>query len=244
MQQSKWAKVLNDQERLFVSLADGMHNTMLQLALLSEQAAHANSSDAEPAQWHMVTDLSRASLQLLESYTLTMRLQGGTAEPELEPVAMTSLLHETLRILEPYAKQLQVKLELDLPGRLEPVVSDRSILQSALVSLGQVFITAQSQTEHALTEPLRLSVHRGRYGIVAGWYSEGLQLTAQALARARRLGGWAQQPYSELVSGPATGVFIAESLLSSVSGRLHVARYHKATGLAATLPACQQLQLV
>jgi hypothetical protein len=64
------------------------------------------------------------------------------------------------------------------------------------------------------------------------------------LSRARKLGGWAQQPYGELVSGPASGLFIAENLLAAVSGKLHVARYHNATGLAATLPACRQLQLV
>jgi hypothetical protein len=91
---------------------------------------------------------------------------------------------------------------------------------------------------------IRLGAHRSRYGVVAGWYSQGLQLTSGALGRARRLGGWAQQPYGELVSGPATGVFIADNLLTAVSGKLHVARYRNATGLAVTLPACQQLQLV
>ncbi len=243
MQQSRGAKDFSEQERLFVSLADGMNNTLLQLAMLSEQASTLPTS-AVAASWQTVNDISRTSLQLLEGYTLTMRLQGGTAEPELEPVAVTSLLYDILHQLEPYAKQLQVKLELELPPRLEPIISDRAILRSALLNLGQVFITAQSQTDGGQTELLRLSAHRSRYGVVAGWYSEGLQLSASALSRARKLGGWAQQPYGELVSGPASGLFIAENLLAAVSGKLHVARYHNATGLAATLPACRQLQLV
>nr|MBP9761874.1 hypothetical protein [Candidatus Saccharibacteria bacterium] len=191
-----------------------------------------------------VNDLSRSSLQLLESYTLTMRLHGGSAQPEQEPVAVTSLLNDTLHSLSPYAKQLSITLELDVPSRLEPIFSDRAILQSALLMLGQVFVDAQSQSEPDQPAVLRLGAHRSGYGVVTGWYSQSLQLTSGALRRARKLGGWAQQPYSELVSGPATGLFIADSLLASVSTTLHVAKYHNATGLAATLPSCHQLQLV
>lgn len=246
MQRGAWAKVLSDEEQLFVSLADGVSHTMLQLATLSEisMSTEKRSSATRGQDWRLVHDLTRSSLQLLESYTLTMRLQGGSAQPELEPVAVTSLLYDTLHTLDPFAKQLSVALELDMPQRLEPVVSDRAILQSALLSLGQVFVLSQSQAEPQHPSVVRLSAHRGGYGIVAGWYGQGLQLTASALARARKMGGWAQQPYSELVSGPATGVFIADSLLSSVATKLHVARYHNAMGLAVTLPACRQLQFV
>lgn len=242
MQRNHRTNEFSEQEKLFVSLADGINNTMLQLALLSERAQLAPGA-AQTEHWQAVHDVSRASLQLLEGYTLTMRLQGGTAEPEFEAVAVTSLLYDTLHLLEPYAKQLQVSLELDVPARLQPVITDRAILQSALLSLGHVFIAAQSESD-ADTKIIHLGAHKGGHGIVAGWYGQGVQLTTQALRRARRLGGWVQQPYGELVSGPATGVFIADSLLSAVSAHLHVARFHNASGLAATLPACRQLQLV
>ncbi|QQS17972.1 hypothetical protein IPL68_04950 [Candidatus Saccharibacteria bacterium] len=242
MQRDHRANEFSEQEKLFVSLADGMNNTMLQLALLSEQAGTVPPK-SQNVLWQTVHDVSRASLQLLEGYTLTMRLQGGTAEPELEAVAVTSLLYDTLHLLEPYAKQLQVSLVLDVPAKLQPVITDRAILQSALLSLGHVFITAHSESD-ATNKTVKIGAHMSGHGIVAGWYGQSIQLTTQALRRARRLGGWAQQPYGELVSGPATGVFIADSLLSTVSTRLHVARYHNASGLAVTLPACRQLQLV
>jgi hypothetical protein len=242
MQRNQRMNEFSEQEKLFVSLADGITNTMLQLALLSEQGSAA-SATSQTERWQAVHDVSWASLQLLEGYTLTMRLQGGTAEPELEPVAVASLLNDTLHLLEPYAKQMQVSIVLDMPARLQPVITDRAILQSALLSLGHVFITAQSECD-AAAKTVQISAHKGSHGVVAGWYGHGVQLTSQALRRARRLGGWAQQPYGELVSGPASGVFIADSLLSTVSTRLHVARYHNASGLAATLPACRQLQLV
>lgn len=246
MQRGSRAKILSGDEQLFVSLADGVSHTMLQLAALSDECITdgelLRSSDTD--QWQAVHDLTRTSLQLLESYTLTMRLQGGSASPEFEPVSVLSLLYDTLHELEPYAAQLSVRLELDVPQRLEPITSDRAILQSALLSLGQVFVAAQSQTDQTTPAVLRLGAHRGGYGVVTGWYGQGLQLTTGALNRARKLGGWAQQPYAELVSGPASGVFIADSLLSSLATKLHVGRYHNATGLAITLPACRQLQLV
>ncbi|PID31005.1 hypothetical protein CSA80_02330 [Candidatus Saccharibacteria bacterium] len=239
---SRQSKAFNEQEKLFVSLAEGVNHAMLQLALLSEQAG-GMPTDSQSERWQAVQDISRASLQLLESYTLMMRLHGGTAEPELEPVALTSVLPETLQLLQPYAKQLHVSLEVDVPARLEPVITDRAIMQSALLSLGQVFIAAQSESGEE-NQVVRLGAHRSRYGVVTGWYSQRMQLTTQALRRARQLGGWTQQPYGELVSGPATGVFIADGLLSAVASTLHVARYHNASGLAATLPRCRQLQLV
>jgi hypothetical protein len=240
VQRATISKELNDQEQLFMSLADGVSHTMLQLALLSEQAAQ--SPRGQRQHWGTVHDLTQASLQLLESYTLTMRMQGSTSAPELEPVAITTVLQETAHLLEPFAKQLSVHLELDMPQRLTPIMTDRAVLQSALLSLGQVFIAAQSETGER--GAIRLGAHKSRYGVVAGWYGKQLGLSASALTKARRLHGWARQPLPELASGASTGVFIADSLLRSVSSQLHVARYHNATGLAATLQACQQLRLV
>lgn len=241
MQQQRRTGSLSDQEKLFVSLAEGVSHTMLQLARLSE-AAKFLPPRRRPEQWRTVHDISSASLQLLEGYTHLLRLHGGTAEPHLEPVAITSLLHDTVHILAPYAKQHEIEIMLDMPSRLEPVVSDRAILQSALLSLGQVFISAQAETD----EPgvLRLGAHRGRAGIITGWYGQGYELTAWALRRARRLHGAVHQPFHELTSGAASGVFVADGLLEAVSSGLHVARYHKVQGLAATLPMCRQLQLV
>ncbi|QQS19343.1 hypothetical protein IPL85_03575 [Candidatus Saccharibacteria bacterium] len=241
MRVAKQKKEFTEHEKLFTSLADGVSHTFLQLTRLSEEARFIPGSQDE--QWAAVRDLTGASLQLLESYVHLMRLHGGTAQPLLEPVAVTSLLYDTLHMLEPYAKQYQVDLAIDIPPSLEPVVSDRAILQSALLSLGQVFIGAQSESEHE-QRVLSLGAHKGRYGIVAGWYGQGYELSARALTRARRLHGRVQQPLHELVSGSASGVFIADGLLASISSQLHVARYHNTAGLAATLPACHQLQLV
>ncbi len=222
-------------------MADGVSHTLLQLTRLSE-SAQILPAHRQQEHWAAIHDITNSSLQLLESYTHLLRLHGGTAEPQLEPVAITSLLQETMHALGSFAHQLQVEIVLDMPNRLEPVFSDRAILQSALVSLGQVFLTAQAETDDKSV--LRLSAHRGRSGIVAGWYGHGYELSNRALRRARRMYGAVQQPLHELTSSAASGVFIADGLLEAVSSSLHVARYHNAHGLAATLPMCRQLQLV
>lgn len=231
----------DSQVRLFVSLADGLSHALLQLSRLSETAVQEKAT-AQLAHWETVRDITQASLQLLEGYALTLRLQQGLEHPVVAPVAISALLADTAVLLGPYAKQFGVQIELDASSRLEPILSDKLVLQAALVSLGQVFILAHSETEQP--KPIRLAAHKTRYGIVVGLYGQGIEMSSAALRRARNLRGKAHQPYSQFVSGPASGVFVADGLLQSVSSHLHAARYHNVAGLAATIPVCQQLQLV
>lgn len=228
------------QEQLFISLADGVSHALLQIARLSESAQAARRQSGK--QWQSVHDISQATMQLLEGYSLTLRLQQGLQTPVAEPVAAKVLLAETARLLRPYAEQYGVQIELDVSSRLEPVLSDRLVLQSALLSLGQVFVMANAEREDP--QPVRLAAHRSRYGIVVGVYGQGLEMTSAALRRARSLRGKALQPYSQFVSGAASGVFVADGLLESVASKLHASRYHNTSGLAATIPACRQLQIV
>jgi hypothetical protein len=111
-----------------------------------------------------------------------------------------------------------------------------------MTSLGQVFVLAQAEAEDPSV--VRLAAHRSRYGIVAGLYGNSSQLGADSLRRAHALQGKARQPLQRLVSGPAAGVFVADSLLQTLAARLHIARYRNLTGLATTLQPSQQLQLV
>lgn len=229
-----------DDGRLFISVADGISYALLQINRLSESGAGGRAVAVQD--WQAIRDVSQASLELLRGYSLTLRLQQGMEQPVLAPLATSAILHETARLLEPYARQLGVDLELDVSARLEPVLVDRAILQTALLNLGQVFVSAHSETERPA--PVRLAAHKTRYGIVVGLYGEGIEVNNAMLRRARHLYGRAFQPYTKLVSGSASGVFVADGLLSSVSAKLHAARYRNASGLAVTLPVCQQMQLV
>jgi hypothetical protein len=227
----------SETEVLFVSLAEQLHNSFMQIARLSE--ANGISSKAQQG---LVSDISHAAMQLTESYTLSVRLKNRQIEPELRPVMVTTVLHEAVHELSPLAKLLGVQLAITESTRGNLVVADPTILKAALTSLGQVFILSQSQQE--TNEPVKLGVHRSRYGVVAGLYSSTGQLSAQAFRRAHQLHAQALQPLPSLVSGPATGVFVAESLLASMSSKLHISRFQTMQGLAVTLPNCQQLLLV
>lgn len=233
------AAQLGDQERLFLSLVEQLSRPFLQISRVSEQCS---VDGAEVAQWDLVRAIADASLHLAESYALSLRVHGKVTPLEIEPITVSSLLYDTAQELQPYARQYSVKLELQPGPKMQPILADRTVLQSALTSLGQVFVLSQSEADEPA--PVCLSAHRSRYGVVAGMYSQAPGLSADSLRRALKLGGTARQPLSNLVSGPAAGVFVADSLLKALAARLHVARYHNLTGLATTLQPSQQLQLV
>jgi hypothetical protein len=230
---------LSNEERLLLSVIEQFSRPLLQIERLAELAGQ---TPPEPADWQAVQLAAASSLQLAESYSLSLRLHGQLTPLELEPLAVSSLLYDIAQALAPQAKQYGVALELDTGPRMAPVMGDKTVLRAALLSLGQVFVQSSAEQEQPVA--VRLAAHRGRYGAVAGLYSSGLELGADSLRQARHLYGRARQPLQRLVSGPGAGVFVADSLLASLQSHLHVARYHKLTGLAATLTPSSQLQLV
>lgn len=231
---------LNSQEQLFLGLAEQLSRPLLQIARLSELAT--TEPEQAALQWPIVQAIASSTLGLVESYALSLRVQGKLVPLDLEPVTVSSLLYDTAQALTPYAKQYGVELQLDTGPRLGPILGDRKVLQSALTSLGQVFVAAGAEADKP--HPIRLAAHRSRYGVVAGLYGLQQSMSADSLRRAHALQGSARQPLQRLVSGPAAGVFVADSLLHTLSAHLHVARYHKLSGLAATLQPSQQLQFI
>lgn len=241
MQQVGEGAQLNDQEKLFLGLAEQLARPLLTVAHLSELAT-TDDLQLSLDRWQTVQAIIESSLHLIDSYSLSLRVHGKVTALTLEPVTVSSLLYDTALTLAPYARQYGVTLELDTGPKMQPILADRDVLQSAMTSLGQVFVAAQA--EAGTSSPVRLSAHKSRYGIVAGLYSSSAQLGTDSLRRARAVQGRARQPLQQLVSGPAAGVFVADSLLQTLAARLHVARYRSLTGLAATLQPSKQLQLV
>jgi len=229
---------VGETDTLFVSLAAQLHHSFMQIARLSEKSAN----HASPADWRVIGDISHAAMQLTESYTLSVRLQNRQLEAQLEPVVVSAVLHEAVRELMPLASLLGVQLSVVEPARGSLALADPMILKAALTSLGQVFILSQSQQDEA--KPVKFGVHRSRYGVVAGMYGSMGQLSTQAFKRAQQLHQRTTEPFQALVSGPATGVFVAENLLMGMSTKLHISRFQAMNGLAVTLPNCRQLLLV
>lgn len=239
-QQSGDALGVGSQERLLLSVVEQLTRPLLHMRSLAELAVVSPDSAADS--WESIRVLADGSLQLAESYALSLRLHEKITFVELEPIAISSLLYDAAQELHHYAVSKGVELELDAGPRVNPVFVDRAVLHAALTSLGRVFIDGSSQSDDV--PPVRLSAHRSRYGMVTGFYTGALMLGTESLRQARMLQGRARQPLQQLVAGPAAGVFVAESLLGNVSAKLHVARYHKLTGLATTLTPSAQLQLV
>lgn len=247
MQRSGDKPQLGNQERLFLGLAEQLSRPLLQISHLAEVGAGLAGDDPAQAleRWQQVRVIATSSLRLAESYALGLRLHGRVTALDLEPVTVSSLLYDTAQELQPFAAQYGVELELDTGPRALPVLADRAVLQSAMISLGQVFVAAGAESDSDSTPSVvRLAAHRSRYGVVAGLYGHVPQLGADSLRRAHQLQGQARQPLQRLVSGPAAGVFVADSLLQTLAAHLHVARYHSLTGLATTLQPSQQLHLI
>ncbi len=229
-------------EKLFLSLSEQLSHTFLLIARSVEQPGSAFDTAAQQETLRRVHDIAEAATQLTEAYALSARLRQQMILPKVEPVAISSLFYEAVQELMPLAKHYGVELRLDDLTRMQPVVGDAQILRAALFSLGQIFVLAAAENDTPM--PVQFAAHRSRYGIIAGIYTPASELSVDAFRRAKKLYAATSQPLSRLVSGPATGVFVADTLLQSLSTKLHVARYRHLTGLAVTLPMCKQLQLV
>jgi hypothetical protein len=184
------------------------------------------------------------SLQLLDSYLLSMRLSmEPTTVLALEPVSVSAVLYDTAGQLRDVAKQYGVTLDLYVHGRYEPVMAHKQALQAALISLGYALIEALPSSG-AGKRHVQLATHRTKHGIVAGMYGELDALTPELFQKAKQLQGRARQPMVSAMSGSGAGVFIADALLGAMASRLRVGRFQKLPGFAVTLSASEQLQLI
>jgi len=229
-------------ERLLQLLAEQIKLPLMQIA---RQAELASVSDQPIKLLGVIEDTADSSLKLLDSYLLSLRLAGVKSSIQLEPVSVSAVLNETAQSLSNLAKQYDCKLELHLAGRYEPIMAHRAGLEAALTSLGYVFIEAQSVLpKHNDTPVIKLAAHRGKNGIVAGMFANLDGLSSDVYKRAHHLFGQAHQPLSHLTAGSGAGVFVADSLLQSMSARLRVAHHQKLSGLAATFATSSQLNLI
>lgn len=228
------------QERLLDALAEQMKLPLMQIARLAE-LNRLNPSSNNLADIELTAD---SALKLIDSYTLSTKLASAQSYLQLEPVSVSAVLHDTAHQLAKLAGQYECELELHLSGRYEPVLAHRAGLEAALTSLGYAFIEAQSSSQHQQRPTIKLAAHRSRTGIVAGLFTPGDDLSSSLFRRGRGLYGQARQPLASLANSSAAGIFVADSLFSSMSSKLRLAHHQKLTGLAATLRPSQQMVIV
>lgn len=224
---------------LLASVAEQLKLPLLQIAQYAELASMNGGGSAHT---DLIHGRAEAALLLLDSYLLGLSLAEKQMELELEPVSLSSLLHDVAHRLDETAKQYGVPLELHIGGKFEPVMAHAQGLQSALMSLG--FACIEAHPTQGLERPLRLSVHRTRRGITAGVYGIADSVGQEALSMGRQLKGRARQMLPTFSAGNAAGVYVADVILQAMATELCVSRYHLQRGLAATFSPSKQLQLV
>lgn len=225
-------------QQLLLGVAEEIKLPLLQIA---RQAEHAQLSGT--ANLAQIRASAQTALQLLDNYSLGVRLAQATHELEIEAVSVASVLYDTSQELDAMAKQYGVKLELNIAGRYAPVMANRQGLQAALTSLGSALIEALPALE-APQLKLQLASHRSRYGIVAGLYTDTKQLTNEALQKGRDLQGSTRQPLLNLTHTSGAGVFVADAILRAMNLNLKASRHHGLYGVGTVLQSNNQLQLI
>lgn len=190
-----------------------------------------------------VEAMASDALALIDSYVFGLELIERQQMLELEPVSLAAVLYDTAHGLERMAKQYNVELQLHIGGSYQPVMAHRAGLQAALLSLGSVFIEAQSIQE-LKTKSITLAAYRTKSGLAAGVYSQAGAITPAELKLACAFRGRARQPLSQFSSGAAAGVFAANSILQAMAAKLRTSRYERQAGLGTVLLLSRQLQLV
>lgn len=184
-------------------------------------------------------------LQLVEAYKLTLRVNHDSESLTLEPVAIGAVLQDVAHQLTPYAKKYATDLEVDVSGRLTPVLTHQPSLHIAIQILSASLIRAQTAQAQQKRYKLLLGARRSSESVIAtGVFSSIEGLSDKTLRSARSLTGQARQPLPSLPPGAASGVLIADMLCSTLWQPLRAAAHGGLHGLATSIPISKQLQFV
>jgi hypothetical protein len=226
---------------LLVTLSEDLSLPLLQIKTTLESSGEQTASNTHKESIRLSTE---AGLQLIEAYRLALRFDPGS-ELTMEPVAIGAVLQEVADNLTPYAKQYATDLEVDITGKLTPVLAHKPSLTAALQCLSASMIRAQSAAGHQKRYRILLGAHRGPdNSISTGVFSDVQGLSDKTLRNAHNLAGRAHQPLSGMPVGAASGVLIADLLCSSMWQPLRAAAHRKLGGLATSVPVSKQMQFI
>lgn len=230
----------NNQSRLFFALAEQLKFPFLQIARSAEALIDNNNNAA----LHQIEEIADMSMHLIDSFLLNIRLHEAGSTAVLQPVSLSAVLYDVAHKMEKIAGSNGCDLELQIAGKYGPIMAHPNGLTAALTNLSHVFINTQTQRTNTKRPVITLAAHRTRNGITAGLFSEIEGLNSDTYRRAKKIYGSSHQPLSQFTAHNGAGVFIADSLLETMSSGLRIARHHKMTGLAATFTPSQQMVLI
>lgn len=233
-----------EQKALLIALSDDLSLPLLQIRSSLELLEHADfSKKAVRAQARLMAMSAENGLQLTEAYRLVLQLERMHELP-LEPVTIGAILDEVAHQLSPYAWEYSTRIEVDIQGKLSPVLAHPPSLTAAIQCLSSSLIRAQAGQKMEKNYRIILGAHRANGEIAAGVFTNMQGLSDRTLRAARSLAGHARQPMPALPAGAASGVLIADVLCAAMWQPLRAAAHRNMNGLAVTVPASKQLQFV
>ncbi len=238
---------LHDFERLralLAALSDDLSLPLLQiktnLEILDGKSLSAKSSQEHTRSMGLSAE---AGLQLIEAYRLALHSK-TLGYQDMEPVAVGAILQDVAYRLTPYAHQYATDIEVDVQGKLTPVLAHRPSLAAALECLAASMIRAQAATSQKRRYTLLLGAHKSSDNIATGVFSDVKGLSDKTLRNAYKLVGHAHQPISGVPAGAASGVLIADMLCGSMWQPLRAAAHRKMGGLATSIPVSKQMSFI
>jgi signal transduction histidine kinase len=136
---------LNELKSTFLSsVSHELRAPIASVRLLVDNLARGRTVDdtRRADYFHLIGQECRRLTSLIENVLDFSRIDQGRKNYELEPTDLRALLHETVKLMEPYAAERQVTLELSASGPpnaplLAPleVTVDGKALQQALINL-------------------------------------------------------------------------------------------------------------
>lgn len=218
---------------LLISLAEQLKLPLVQISSIAEVFIHDNSH----ADINEISEISKASLNMIEGYLMSVRLQQESSI-KFEPVAIGSVMYDVSQQIRRYAKIYNCEVDIDVDKKCGLVMSSRKIFLNSMVNLSYGLISATTNSR------IRLVVTSKGDSIVAGVFSKIPGLNKAMLENAKLLKTESRNPLHKVSSGMVGGVFVADSLMSLVGSGVIVSRNKNESGLAVNLVQSNQLSLV
>lgn len=228
-------------EQLMISVSEQLKLPLMQVARRAEAAELRGTTQDFAA----IRVTAQSALQLLDNFLLSLRLQNGYLQLELEPVSVSSVLYDAGQAVRGLADQYGVELQVDIGGRYGPVTANRMALEAALISLASTLIEGLPGMDLPAPQlELQFATHRCRYGIVAGVYMRHKSLKPESLDKGLSLHGKARQPFNVLTHASGAGIFVADTIVKAMQLQLKVSRHNGWRGIGVVMAPNQQLQLI
>jgi hypothetical protein len=222
------------EEPLFRALAEQLKAPLIQIANDAELSQHAHHPHADALA--QIRQTANQTLKFIDAYLLSRQQQVLA----LESVSISAVLYDAAELLRPMARQQGGDLEVIVDGRYGPVMAHRQGLQTALVTLGQSLLQADSSPRPRLT----MALYRTPNGLATGVFGSSSEWEAAALRKALDSPNNLFGQKSQEASLGGTGLQIARDIVQRMSSELQVTHHHKLTGLVAHFQPSAQLQLV